>query len=289
MSNIFDDKNIYPYNGPIKEHFQGFYENIFVGLLPFFKVENHYSEKNNYKKFEEISLEQVKEETDVLINIHSTGARIYNYSNKEYPTDIEIYNDGKIICWKTIANETKLKSVNQINKALRTSIGALRPIFRKPELSELLDNYTSNQNIWNPTEGQFDVFTKITIYKVFKLFCKTDIIIVDEFFERTTMLNLNEISDFEFSEKVGVNDYYIYSSDKEILFTMDWDSFFFLLASDKNKIETIISNNFFEGFLCDDKTTHDWDYFPNELNELLEIEKELELKKTKKKWWHLWN
>ena len=75
------------------------------------------------------------------------------------------------------------KDKTELNKALRTSIGALREIFKKPELSEKLNSFTTQNSIWNPTEGTFDVFSKLGIYRTLKLLNKNEIIIIDEFFE----------------------------------------------------------------------------------------------------------
>ena len=98
------------------------------------------------------------------------------------------------------------------------------------------------------------------MYKIFKLFNKNEIKIVDEFFDKEKLVFLNKLTEYEFSYEIEIGNRYIYSNDKEILFTNDWDSFFFLLGTkDKEMMEKIISNNFFDGFLCDDKTTHSWD------------------------------
>jgi hypothetical protein len=273
MDDIFKENNIYPHGGKIKEHFKGFYDSIFVAYLPFFKVKNQTSRKNNFKKSEKISFEEAKKEIEILNNIPTPNAEIYSYSNEDYPTDIEIYDNGETVKWETIIKEAELKDATELNKALRTSLGALRPIFRKPELSDKLNVITTKNGIWYPTEGSFDVFSKLGIYKSFMLFNKSEIILVDEFFEDIKSININEITEYEFIEKFRQNDYYIYSSDKEILFTIDWDSFFFLIATDKNKMEKIISEKYFEGFLCDSETTHDWDYLPGELEQILKIEK----------------
>jgi hypothetical protein len=235
MDDIFNENKIYPHGGKIKDHFREFYDAVFIAYLPFLKVENHH---------------------------------------EEYPTDSELYNHGKIVNWETIVKDAKLKDTAELNTALRTLIGALRPIFRKPELSDKVNALIKKDNIRRPTEGYFDVFTRLGMYKSFKMFNKNEIMLVDEFFEEIKSINLKELTEYEFLEKFGHNDYYIFSSDKEILFTMDWDSFFFLIATDKNKMDRIIAANYFEGFLCDSETTHNWDYMPGELENLLKIEKE---------------
>ena len=69
-----------------------------------------------------------------------------------------------------------------------------KEIFRKTELCEKLNNYTEENNIWHPTEGNFDVFSKIGIYKTFKMFDKNEILIVDEFYENKNTIYLNQLT-----------------------------------------------------------------------------------------------
>ena len=287
-NDIFEEKNIYPHEEKIENHFKEFFNCVYVAFMPFFKIENQFSNNNNYKKSEKITFEQAKKELDILKKIQEPNAEIFSYSNEDYPTTAEIYKSGKIVSWKSIVSEIDLKDSTELNKALRTSIGALREIFRKNELCEKLNNYTEENNIWHPTEGNFDVFSKIGIYRIFKMFNKNEILIVDEFYENKNTIYLNQLTEYEFLEKIGYDDYYIYSIDKEILFTIEWDSFFFLIATDKNKMEKIIKEKYFEGFLCDSKTTHNWDYLDGELEKLLEIEKNQKKKTQNKKWWKFW-
>ena len=273
MTDIFADQKLYPQDGTIKEHFKDFYDSVYVSFLPFFKVIDQQINNSNFKRSQKISLQEAIEKDDLFKKLNPNGDRdIYSYDNENYPTDLEIYKNGTTVSWKSVIKDSQLKNEAELYKALRTSIGALRRIFSKPELAEKLNKYTTEQKIWHPTEGRFDILSKLSIYKAFKLLEKNIIVFADEFFETTSVLKLTELSDFEFAEKVQGKDYYIYSEDKEILFTVDWDSFFFLIATDQAKLNRIVHENMFEGFMCDDNTTHNWDYNIGELEKLLEIE-----------------
>jgi len=287
MNDIFTDKNIYPHEGNIKEHFKDFYDTLFVSFLPFFQVDRQSTSETNLKKSKQITYEQALNEMEFLKDIPKQNAEIFSYSNKDYPTDEEIFKTGKIIIWKTILKEAGLTDFSELNKALRTSIGAVRPIFQRPQLRDKLNNYTNRQSIWHPTEGCFDTFSKIAIYKTFKLLGKNQIVVTDELYETTSSIEIDQLTDFEFSEKIRHKDYYLYSIDKEILFTVEWDSFFFLIATEIKKMKQIIEQNLFEGFLCDEKTQHEWDYKEGEVQELLDLEEKQKISKTttKKQWW----
>jgi hypothetical protein len=283
MTDIFADKKIYPHEGKIKDHFKVFYESAFIAFLPFFKVNRQHTDNTNFKKSKQITHEEARRELDILKDIPPFNANIYSYSNKDYPTEQEIFDSGQAISWDTIIKGSGLKDNSELNKALWTSIGALRQFFSRPDLTEKLNNYTTNQSIWHPTEGGFDILSKVAIYKAFKLLNKNEIIVTDEFYETTSKLELDKLTDFEFSEKVGYKDYFIYSSDKELLFTLEWDSFFFLIATGQEKMNKIISSNLFEGFLCNEKTEHTWDYEEGEIQKYLDIEEKQKLLTTELK------
>jgi hypothetical protein len=290
MNDIFNN-NIYPHEGKIKDHFKDFYDTVFVAFLPFFQTDRHPIDKVNLKKSKHITFEEAKQEIEFIIDITEPNAKIYSYSNNEYPADEEIYESGKIITWDTVVKGAGFVDNSELNKALRTSIGAVRKIFQRPELTDKLNNFTESKNIWHPTEGGFDIFSKIAIYKTLKILGKTQIIVTDEFYEMTSNLDLDKLTEFEFIEKVNYKDYFLYSTDKEILFTIEWDSFFFLIATDSKRMNTIIQDKLFEGFLCNDKTQHEWDYNEGELESLLDIEEKLNKTKptTRNQWWKFWN
>lgn len=272
MTDIFTDHKIYPHEGKIKDHFKDFYESSFIAFLPFFKVDRNHTDNNTFKKVKQITHKELRQKLYIPKDIPPSNADIYFYSNKDNPTEQEIFDCGQAISWGTIIKGSGLKDYSELNKALRTSIGALKQVFRRPELTEKLNNYTTTQNIWHPTEGGFDILSKVAIYKAFKLLDKNEIIVKDEFYETTLTLELHKLTDFEFSEKVGYKDYYIYSSDKELLFTIEWDSFFFIIATGEEKMNKIISSNLFEGFVCNQTTEHTWDYEEGEIQKYLDIE-----------------
>ncbi len=290
MNDIFQG-NIYPHEGKIKAHFKDFYDQVFIAFLPFFKVDRQVNDSTNMKKSEQISLRQAEEKMDVLKAIQSTNSKVFSYSNNDYPANGEIYNSGEIISWNKIVTGSELADFVELNIALKTSIGALRNSYARPELTEKLNNYTTSQKIWHPNEGSFDTLSKIAIYKTFQQFGKNQIIVTDEFYRTTSTLDLDKLTDFEFSEKVSYADYYLYSSDKEILFTIEWDSFFYLIATHNDKMKLILESNLFEGFLCDDKTEHGWYYAEDELQLLPDSVVKEDIMKAKKKnqWWKFWN
>ena len=142
--------------------------------------------------------------------------------------------------------------------ALLASIGSSSKAFARLDLTERLNDFTKLEKIWHPVEGMYSVLSKRAIFETLCLLNKSEVVVMDEFEQVRSTLHLNKINAVEFSEKISDTDYYIYSMDSEIIFAIDWDSFFFLIATDKKKMDTIISSKLFSGFLCDDETELDW-------------------------------
>lgn len=260
MGNIFDAEKLYPYEGAIKEHFKYHYNTVFIAFLPFFQLDREETDKSNLKKAKLLSHEEALKKVDFLKNLPKANREIYNYDNERYPSDEDIFRTGKATPWKNIVNGSSLTGYAQLNTALRTSIGGLNRNFTRPDLMEKLNNYTDRESMYHPTEGAFGVLSKMAIYKAFKLLEKSLIMITDEFYENTSTVDLNRLTEYEFCDEIGGKDYYLYSADKEILFTIEWDSFFFLIATDHKKMDQLIASDLFEGFLCNDKTDHYWEY-----------------------------
>ena len=265
---IFKNNNIYPYNCKIKDHYKNYYETVFVGFLPFFTMENSENLTDNFMRTKKITFEEAVKDFEALKNIPDGCKGIYIYDGDEFPTDEEILAKGNIISWEDIVKGAGLNDKSELNRGLKTSIGALKEEYRKEEFAEKIRNYTSENSIFHPVEGRFDIFIKAAMYKIFKLFNKNKVKIVEEFYDKEKLVLLDEITEESFCEYINIDDRYIYSKDKEILFTIDWDSFFFILGT-KNEamMQKIISNNLVDGFLCDSETSHYWDFKPGELED----------------------
>ena len=261
MTNIFSNKHLYPNGKRILEFFKDYYDSAFVVLLPFFKVETDIKDNDNFSKFETF-----QSKSPIIQSIH-----IYN--NESYPTDYEKYEMGEIVTWSRIVDEVNFKDKTELLKALETSIGMYKDVFRRPDLVEKLNNYTSKAKIWHPTEGEYDIHSKKSIFKTLRLIGKTEIVVTDELCEEFKILNLEKLNEIEFINSISNTDVYIYSSDKEILFSIFWERFFFIIATKESNMDKILGEKLFEGFLCNEETEESWEYERKVIDELLEIER----------------
>lgn len=259
MNNIFTDKNLYPHKGKIKSHFGSCFDSVFVAFVPFFVIDNGDKEIQNFQQSIEIPLEQAKEKVAELKELDAEVERVIFAPNENYPSQDEIIKSGTSILWAKIILEAGFKNKSELCQALKTSIGAYSKSFSMPELAEKLNRFTKKQKIWHPKEGCFDFISSASIFKMLKLLDKNEVVTADEFYETNKFLNLNHLNEVLFFEEVSGHILYIYSADKEILFAIEWDSFFFLIATDKTKMDKLISSGLFEGFLCNHDTEHSWE------------------------------
>lgn len=276
---IFREHKLYPNEEEsILSNFEGFYDCAFIAYLPFFRFKEHNLEKVSVQKSHRISFEELKADDEVFSKLSNLNADIYSYENNEYPEDDTIFENAEIVSWQEVKVGANFNNYAELYKALKTSIGSYRKVFERIDLREKLNAFTEKEQIFHPSEGNFDVLSKIEIYNALKSLDKNEIIVVDEFYDSEKELNLNLINLKEFIEKVEYRDFYIYAKDKSILFTIDWDSFFYIICSDKKTIDEILQKSKIEGFFCTNKTKHTWEWREEEFIKLIESESQAEKK-----------
>lgn len=271
MSKI-ENKKLYPdEETPVLKHYSDF-EHVFVGLLPFFKLDKEHCDANSSKKV--ISTQEAQEKDKALKIIENHSNVTSCSSNEYYPSDAEIAQNGKNVNWNEIIQSTKLNDNKELNKALMTSIGAFKKKLQRKDLLEILNQYSDKNNIWHPSEGAFDFFTKSSIFEILKLKGISKVDIEDEFYENKKTIDLNDLTQRDFCDKIDSKDYYIYDKNKSILFAISWDYFFFFIAINKRVFSKKIIETNFEGFWADEKSSHLWTWEEGEIDRLLNSENE---------------
>lgn len=278
---IFTEHKLYPNEeDSIIDNFVGFYDSVFIAYLPFFRLKGHNLEKVSVQKSHQISLNEFRAGDKVFSKLPDFNANVYSYENDNYPKDETIFENAEIVSWKEVKTGANFNDYAEIYKALKTSIGSYRKIFERVDLRDKLNEFTEKEKIFHPSEGNFEVLSKIEIYNALKNLGKNEIIVVDEFYLNEKQLNIDLVTLTEFVEQIEYKDYYIYSKDKSLLFTIDWDSFFYLICSDKKVIDEILQNSKIEGFFCTNETKHTWAWKDQEFVKLLESESQIEEKST---------
>jgi hypothetical protein len=277
MSEI-ENKNLYPdEETPVLKHYSEF-DGVYVGLMPFFKLEKEHCDTNSSKKV--ISIEEAREQDEIFEKIENYSNMTIYSSNECYPTDEEITQNGKKITWKEVIQNSKLNDNKELNKALMTSIGAFKKKLQREDLLKILNQYSEKNNYWHPTEGTFDFFTKSSIFEILKSNGISKVDVEDEFYENKKTIDLNDLTKNDFCDKIDFKDYYIYDENKSILFAISWDYFFFFVAINERVFSKETIETKLEGFWADEKCTHLWTWEEVEIDRLLNSENEKKLVAT---------
>lgn len=257
----FKEQKFYPQddNQPFLEYFSSVFNTVYIGFFSFFTIRDNNFENYNFNKSVKITLEQARKQDQNFEKIKATNAIIYS-RNVNYPSNDEILRKGTIVSWLDVKNGSGLASNSDLYKALKTSIGAYNEDYSRPALAKKLEQFTKDTQVWAPGEGQYDVLTLRKIYNSFILLGKRHIIVEDEFLESRKELILGELTPEEFIEQISGKDYYIYSADQSLLFSLDWDSFFFIICYSSPSVAQIVEKQNFEGFFANSKTIHRWEH-----------------------------
>lgn len=288
---IFEEKQFYPKDGvPIKEHYREYFDAVFLAFVPFFRLENDFG-KSSFQRLHRITYPEFQKAHPDL-KIPESAGDFYSNENPEYPTDEQILKFGSPVKWSEVKSTAGFADYAEINKALRSTIGGYRAVFSRDDLADRLLTFANQNQVFLPTEGQFDALSKASILKAFRKLNKTSIVIEDEYQEKKVTLDITDISSEKFSEKIQLKDYYIYDTDRELLFAIDWDFCFFLICSNQKKLAEILTDQEFEGFYCDETTELPWETTPEDLrvgleHEALDAKSRNELEGSKP-WWKIW-
>jgi len=264
--NNFLNKPLHPERDtPILKYYSACFDSVFISFSPFFRLKETPFSNKAYKNAEQISFEELREKDPLFEKITQSNADIFSFDNEDYPSDDEIFEQGESISWQEIKRDCNFGQVGEINKALKTSIGAYRPVFNRMDLANKLSDYVLSNQFYFPVNGAFNVLSKKQIYRSFKFLGIHQLTIEQEFSQGHKTIHLEHFTEKEFCNTIAYKDYYIYDTNKKLLFAVDWDNFFFLICADRKTIETLVENMEFEGFYCDEHTRGNWELSPEEI------------------------
>lgn len=148
---IFADNRLYPEETkPLLQHFSPHFDAVYIALIPFFKLNNAEVSGRSKASKKIVSFEKAQQQDPILNRLSPGKARVIYSSDESYPSDEEIYQDGDTVTWRQILENTIISDYKQLNKALMTSIGALRHEFQTPEVLQTLNKYTGGEAIFQP-------------------------------------------------------------------------------------------------------------------------------------------
>lgn len=263
---IFKEQKFYPdEETPIKEHYSGCFDSVFLSFIPFFRMDETKLDKPSFQRVHQITYPQFKSANPDLNLPENLSADIYTNDNPDYPTGDDIRKFGAPVKWSEVAAGVGFESLAEVDKALGTTIGHYRAVFAREDLADRLLRYAEGSQTFLPQEGTYDVFAKRGMLKSFRFLGINKVVVRDEFLEKNTTLDISGLTDEEFSSNLQHKDYYIHDIDRQLLFAIDWDDFFFLIAAPTEVMQRVLAAAPFEGFFCDASTKVTWETTDAEL------------------------
>ncbi|RFA31784.1 hypothetical protein CAI16_19860 [Virgibacillus dokdonensis] len=205
---------------PIKQFYDGVYEEVFIFFHPFMK------QKHTEKE---------------------TVRTTWNKNNLSYQFEVRT--------WKEFLHLSKITTVHQLDIGLRTRILALTKEKMDEETALAIDETCQQYNLITPGEGRLPEILINPLLKsvqqlgYFWIWCGN---------EFGTERKLEAVSDLISKSKLPDDYSNFFTHYNELLITTHWDSHFSMLCGTKEVLEAVRLSCQLEGFYCNHKTDIYW-------------------------------
>ncbi|MDR6942489.1 DUF2711 family protein [Mucilaginibacter pocheonensis] len=165
----------------------------------------------------------------------------------------------RIVSWNEMLSLTGFTHINQLDIALRNNIGGLVNKWKNDEDVEILKSVCEKFEILLPSEGLFQETLERQMLLSLKQRGHHYMFIADEFGYERKLADIQDYIDGKDNTALqwGPQRNW-YTNKHEILYTVHWDSHFTMLCSEKATIESILKEQPFEGFYCNEETEIYW-------------------------------
>lgn len=205
--------------------------------------------------FYETSFDEVFVSLNPFIKINSTSKLKYStWFDFLEPTKKEILENCDRLLWKDFQSLSQIASKSDLDIALRTSIGGLVEKFQKKELVDSMIKVFEEKNIILPEDGKISIFSDDDILKALRKLGHEKICIGCKFGSTEKEVLIDKI----LNDEVEIGDSNLFTIDRKVLITFHWDSHQTYICSNKETVDFIRKNANLEGFYCDEKTEIYW-------------------------------
>lgn len=254
----FDPELAYPgYDKPFLKSWNGRFEAVFVALHPFFRMPGvdpindgyiatpYASSAAGKTAFEAAERERSPAATEFLKR-GTGGSRLL--ASIGYPEDG--WDAAQRVTWAEVADQSGLGSREEVGTALLALIGALREPYSE-EVARLV-RYCEQTRTFPPREGRFEDLHLGLFLDLFRRVGSQAVQLQEEFDDQPVVnMTFEEAAVLPWRGS-------LYSPDKSVLIVVDWDSYFTLVAGDRELLEPWIRDHAVDGFFADEATTHNW-------------------------------
>ena len=212
-----------PSDGNVLHYYSGTFEAVYISLNPFIK---------------------------------STVINKEDFKPGTYPSRASIVTNCEPVSWSAVASLAGLPSLAAVDIGLRTRIGGLRRDLENQSYASAIDALSDTQSILTPSEGLFPDLLHDEILQSIQRLGYEWLWIGDEF---CTERKLHWIDDLKNQEDgLTRGRFNVFTPDKQLLWTIHWDSHFSFLCSSQQNLAAIQNMSDLEGFFCTPLTEVYW-------------------------------
>lgn len=216
-----------PLDGKILDYYAGTFESVYVSLNPFIRP---------------IAIDKAEFEPGT------------------YPNRASIVTSCKPVSWSEVAHLAELPSLAAVDIGLRTRIHGLKKELQNHTYAAAIDSLIDTQCILPPLEGCFSDLLHDKILQSIQGLGYDWLWIGDEF---CTERKLHWIDDLKNQDNgLTLGRFNLFTPDKQLLWTVHWDSHFSFLCSSREKLDAIQNTSGLEGFFCTPSTEVYWSVCP---------------------------
>jgi len=212
-----------PSDGNVLQYYSGTFEAVYISLNPFIKP---------------------------------TAINKEDFKPGTYPSRVSIVTNCEPVSWSAVASLAGLPSLAAVDIGLRTGIGGLRRDLENQSYASAIDALSDTQSILTPSEELFPDLLHDEILQSIQRLGYEWLWIGDEF---CTERKLHWIDDLKNQEDgLTRGRFNVFTPDKQLLWTIHWDSHFSFLCSSQQNLAAIQNMSDLEGFFCTPLTEVYW-------------------------------
>ena len=212
-----------PLDGNVLQFYAGTFEAVFVSLSPFIKT---------------------------------IGIDKSEFKPGTYPNRARVATNCKPVAWSEVALLTELPSISAVDIGIRTLIGGLKKELENQSYASAINALYETHNILPPLEGLFSDLLYDQILRSIQELGYEWLWIGDEF---CTERKLRWIDDLKTQDDgLTRGRFNVFTPDKQLLWTIHWDSHFSFLCSSRQNLADIQTLTGLEGFFCEPSTEVYW-------------------------------
>jgi hypothetical protein len=210
-------------DGKVLDYYSGTFESVYVCLNPFIRPS------------------------------HIDPAR---FCPERYPSQSELLALCEPVSWAEVMKITGLRSIAEIDRALKTQILAVRAEFMHRANAKTLEMLYDRGIIMPPGEGDHSPFLLAPVMSVFKELGHDWAWVGDEFGTERKLHWVEDLATKDPTPFMGHAN--VFSADKSLLWAVHWDSHFTFLCGSATDLERAKVAERIEGFFCTSETDVYW-------------------------------